>query len=69
MPTPSKVDVRESESVENDYINSLSELEKRVLSIAEDHLKSSFDLSRSSGFIAWKAAAAAAAAATAGKKG
>ena len=38
------------------YLRSLSELEKRVLSIAEEHLKSSFDLSRSSGFIAWKAA-------------
>ena len=41
------------------YIRSLSELEKSVLSIASDHLKSSFDLSRSSGFIAWKSSSAA----------
>ena len=37
------------------YLASLSELEQRVCSIARDHLESSFDLSRSSGFIAWKA--------------
>jgi hypothetical protein len=36
------------------YIASLSELEQRVCSIARDHLESSFDLSRSSGFVAWK---------------
>ena len=42
------------ENLCNDYINSLSELEQRVCGIARDHLKSSFDLSRSSGFIIWK---------------
>jgi hypothetical protein len=36
------------------YLASLSELEQRVCSIARDHLQSSFDLSRSSGYIAWK---------------
>lgn len=36
------------------YLASLSELERRVCSIARDHLQSSFDLSRSSGYIAWK---------------
>ena len=35
------------------YLASLSELEQRVCSIAKDHLESSFDLSRSSGYIAW----------------
>ena len=35
------------------YLASLSELERRVCSIAKDHLESSFDLSRSSGYIAW----------------
>ena len=35
------------------YVASLSELEQRVCSIAKDHLESSFDLSRSSGYIAW----------------
>ena len=35
------------------YLASLSELEQRVCSIARDHLESSFDLSRSSGYIAW----------------
>lgn len=37
------------------YLSSLSELEQRVCDIAKDHLKSSFDISRSSGFVAWKA--------------
>jgi hypothetical protein len=37
-----------------EYIDSLSELEQRVCEIARDHLKSSFDLERSSGFISWK---------------
>jgi hypothetical protein len=59
MPVPPRV-VTESEASDA-YVRSLSELEKRVLSIAEDHLKTSFDLSRSSGFIAWKASAASAA--------
>ena len=37
------------------FISSLSPLEQRVCAIAESHLESSFDLSRSSGYIAWKA--------------
>lgn len=40
--------------LEHQYYDSLSELEQRVCEIARDHLKSSFDLGRSSGFIAWK---------------
>ena len=35
------------------YLASLSPLEQRVCSIARDHLESSFDLSRSTGFVAW----------------
>ena len=42
-----------NEQLSNEYLASLSELEQRVCSIAKDHLESSFDLSRSSGFIAW----------------
>ena len=37
------------------YLESLSQLELRVCSIARDHLESSFDLSRSTGYLAWKA--------------
>lgn len=37
-----------------EYVDSLSELEQKVCEIARDHLKSSFDLVRSSGFLAWK---------------
>ena len=37
-----------------EYIDSLSELEQKVCEIARDHLKSSFDLVRSSGIIEWK---------------
>ena len=36
------------------YLTGLSLLEQRVCCIANDHLESSFDLSRSGGFIAWK---------------
>ena len=36
------------------FLSSLSPLEQRVCAIAESHLESSFDLSRSSGYIAWK---------------
>jgi hypothetical protein len=35
------------------YLASLSPLEQRVCSIARDHLESSFDLARSTGFVAW----------------
>ncbi len=41
-------------SLESQYYDSLSELERKVCEIAKDHLKSSFDLTRSSGFVAWK---------------
>lgn len=40
--------------LECQYYDSLSELEQRVCEIARDHLKSSFDFTRSSGFLAWK---------------
>lgn len=43
-----------NEQLSKEYLASLSELEQRVCSIARDHLESSFDLSRSSGFIEWK---------------
>ena len=44
-----------STCLETLYLESLSPLERSVCAIAESHLQSSFDLSRSSGFIAWKA--------------
>ena len=37
------------------YISSLSPLEQHVCRIAESHLESSFDILRSTGYIAWKA--------------
>lgn len=37
------------------YLDSLSALEQHVCRIAESHLESSFDLSRSTGYLAWKA--------------
>jgi hypothetical protein len=42
-------------SSESQFLSGLSPLERRVCAIAESHLESSFDLSRSSGYIAWKA--------------
>ena len=40
--------------VEVAYIESLNEKERKAYEIAESHLGSSFDLSKSSGFIKWK---------------
>ena len=39
---------------EKAYIASMSEQERMVLSIAQDHLESSFEIERSLGFIKWK---------------
>ena len=41
-------------SEELKYLAGLSILEQKVCLIAQEHLESSFDLVRSSGFIAWK---------------
>ena len=38
---------------ERAYLSSLSAIERNVCRIAEDHLQTSFDLSRSSGYISW----------------
>ena len=47
---------RECSSEELKYLESLSLLEQKVCLIAKDHLESSFDLARSSGFVSWKKA-------------
>jgi hypothetical protein len=49
-----RADVGVGDGLERQYYDSLSELEQRVCEIARDHLKSSFDFTRSSGFLAWK---------------
>ena len=36
------------------YINQMTKQEKLVLKIAEDHLESSFDITKSIGFIQWQ---------------
>lgn len=36
------------------YVNSLNELEIKAMKIAEDHLKSSFNIVKSIGFQKWK---------------
>ena len=45
---------RKCSSEELKYLAGLSLLEQKVCFIAQDHLESSFDLERSSGFIAWR---------------
>ena len=45
---------RDRSSNELKYLTGLSLLEQKVCLIAQEHLESSFDLERSSGFIAWK---------------
>jgi hypothetical protein len=41
--------------LEKEYLTTLSEKEKHAYAIAKDHLGSSFDLSKSNGFLQWKA--------------
>ena len=36
------------------YIESLSPIEKQTIEIAKDHLKTSFNIEKSIGFLAWK---------------
>lgn len=42
------------EILKNKYIKQLSEMEKKALEIARDHLKSSFDITKSNGFLKFK---------------
>ena len=37
----------------SEYIYQLSDVEKKVLEIAQDHLKSSFSITKSIGYIQW----------------
>ena len=37
-----------------DYITQLSSQEKKVLEIAKEHLKSSFNIEKSIGYLEWK---------------
>lgn len=40
--------------LENEYVNSFTENEKKAYEIAKNHLGMSFDLEKSIGFQAWK---------------
>jgi hypothetical protein len=40
---------------EEKYIDQLSDVEKKILKIAQDHLETSFNLNRSIGFKEWVA--------------
>ena len=44
----------EKQEQEQEYINSLSEKEKKALEIAKNHLGSLFTLSKTTGYIQWK---------------
>jgi len=35
------------------YISQLSEMQKQVMNIAEEHLETSYNISKSNGFITW----------------
>tara|TARA_B100000900_G_C20558770_1_gene707938 strand:+ start:1322 stop:1513 length:192 start_codon:yes stop_codon:yes gene_type:complete len=43
----------EQKQLEEEYVSSLSELEKTSMKIAEEHLKSSYSLKKSIGFLKW----------------
>lgn len=40
--------------IEEEYLKTLSEKERKSYEIAKDHLGSSFDLVKSNGFLKWK---------------
>lgn len=44
----------ETDILVQQYIDQLTPLEKKACQIAKEELKTSFNLSRSNGFIAWK---------------
>tara|TARA_B100000902_G_C26828568_1_gene677572 strand:+ start:465 stop:656 length:192 start_codon:yes stop_codon:yes gene_type:complete len=43
----------EQKQLEEEYVRSLSELERTSMKIAEEHLKSSYSLKKSIGFLKW----------------
>lgn len=44
---------KDQEQLEEEYVRSLSELERSSMKIAEEHLKSSYSLKKSIGFLKW----------------
>ena len=42
-----------SQKVINNYISSLNDIEKKAYEIAKEHLGSSFDITKSIGFLKW----------------
>ena len=42
------------EILKNKYIKQLNEMERKAIEIAKDHLKSSFDITKSNGFLKFK---------------
>jgi hypothetical protein len=43
-----------SETLTNQFVDQLTPLQQRAFMIAKEHLKTSFDLDRSNGFVEWK---------------
>lgn len=52
MEISGKID--EIDEMDNKYVNSFTEKEKKAFEIAKQHLATSFDLSKSNGFNEWK---------------
>lgn len=52
MPTKSEIE-KYPQSLVDEYITTLSDLELQVLKIAEDDLETSFDIRKSIGFVSW----------------
>jgi hypothetical protein len=53
-PSPAPASDSASNADEHAFLGSLSSIERNVCLIAEEHLQTSFDLSRSNGYINWK---------------
>ena len=50
-----EVKYEEEKTLQEEYINSLSEVERSTMKIAEEHLKTSFSLRKSIGYMKWLA--------------
>jgi hypothetical protein len=49
-----KTETEAVKTEEEQYIEQLPDWEKKTLAIAKEHLKTSFDLQKSNGFLEWK---------------
>lgn len=53
MPSSSDNTTENEEASIQEYLSTMTDLEKKAYAIAKEHLESSFDISKSNGYKAW----------------